>query len=632
MNLIDELNKRRGLIVSHTALASHVSRNFEHMVLASFHIYYTQEYTPVTSCAGEITIALFGRAINPFTSSNSIVEELTNALTYGSLEKFHEVIDQLTGRFAIFLADHNNARLYHDACGMQGLFYTNCTDCKTGASKLVSTSPVEIASILGIRKDDSVRYLRKYTSFHLPGDITQYPTILQLVPNHYLDLATNTPVRFWPRFALSFAKTSKEVDKILNDAGAILQTTFEKLYALEKPLVCSLTAGVDSRVTFAASRKISGNIKYFTYHDKLGREDVWRLDKSVVENIRNNLHINHDFLEISDDPELNDITSILLRKSYTTHLPGLLPAYYDKYRNAIHVRSNILEVARRFYKKAHPNLSLPFDAAKASFCYYPPAEKDSTVNELFDIFLKRNSFDAIHNYDPFDMFYWEYRMGIWHSQVCSETDGIFESFVLFNNRHLLSSLLSIPPERRSGYALWKELIYKMWPVATFFGINDRQDLFSNKPSLASQSQLSLSDIYAVESVGRDELAPAYDLRLMGDQGIQIAFYASNPKARDQIRLKIRIDNPKSKVTYSIRHPYGGNSCIGKFKVTTYYNDVELHSYEIESDRPSLYTFDVSCYKKTKPSSLVIELICLMDLPPWGWGKLSSTHLERVFSH
>src|SRR5699024_6605688 len=76
-----------------------------------------------------------------------------------------------------------------------------------------------------------------------------------------------------------------------------------------------------------------------------------------------------------------------------------------------------------------------------------------------------------------DLFYWEIRMGKWHSEILNENDAAFETVLPHNSRRILKLLLSYSPEQRKSSFAVKELINSNAPILNFFGVNDKRNLY-----------------------------------------------------------------------------------------------------------------------------------------------------------
>ena len=131
-------------------------------------------------------------------------------------------------------------------------------------------------------------------------------------------------------------------------------------------------------------------------------------------------------------------------------------------RDRLELRSNVAEVGRTFYKNnfvAAPNRVRAETLQKLFF----QAMSDLVLRE-FETFIERTEFTAanIHNYDPYDLFYWEQRMGSWLALWVQEMDVSHDNFVVYNNRTLLKKMLSVDIRHRRTDELFYRVIESLW--------------------------------------------------------------------------------------------------------------------------------------------------------------------------
>src|SRR5699024_6798635 len=101
-------------------------------------------------------------------------------------------------------------------------------------------------------------------------------------------------------------------------------------------------------------------------------------------------------------------------------------------------------------------------------------EIEALFEEACDIFQYDKE---LYNYHKLDLYYWENRMGRWHSEILNENDVCFETFMPFNMRAMINISLSYTrKERRSGY-MFNELINRNYPILNFYGKNNKLNLY-----------------------------------------------------------------------------------------------------------------------------------------------------------
>src|SRR5699024_10073334 len=141
----------------------------------------------------------------------------------------------------------------------------------------------------------------------------------------------------------------------------------------------------------------------------------------------------------------------------------LFKTYADQYPpNNLHIRSNIAEVVRVYYKRRTGEVS---EEKLANLYTISPFKDNDLVLNSFKEFIEITNIksDKFYNYNFAYLFYCEHRIGMLHSWLINESDVAYETFVPFNNRKLLTMMLSIPEEERIGDELFIEIINNVNP-------------------------------------------------------------------------------------------------------------------------------------------------------------------------
>ena len=151
----------------------------------------------------------------------------------------------------IFILDVPGARrVYLDACGSLSAVYDPETR-RVGATALALLDADEadrrfrrdLYDRLGIRREG-----------WFPGGLTAHEGVSRLMPNFHLDLADFTVRRHWPRAPIPEDPDPEAMcERIMSSCEAIIDTV-----ARRGETFIGLTAGNETRLLVAASRKISG--------------------------------------------------------------------------------------------------------------------------------------------------------------------------------------------------------------------------------------------------------------------------------------------------------------------------------------------------------------------------------------
>src|SRR5699024_6228476 len=259
-------------------------------------------------------------------------------------------------------------------------------------------------------------------------------------------------------------------------------------------LILSLTGGNDSRISLAMAREHNQEIKFFTYSTRKGESEnkghyakVLSVDQYIVKQILSDLSLNHTFFFLNEKRKLLSKIdrSNLDKNTILQHGRYILPYYLETFprERVIHIRGNLLEIARcYFYQKDRVNdLSSVKSTLKYGFRKFFDEVGESVIVSKLNSSLERLNYGKnLFDYHILDLFYWEDRMGRWHSEVLNETDAAFDTLLPFNMRAIIDISLSFPvSERRSDY-MFKELVNRNHPILNFYGRNEKPNLYEKQ--------------------------------------------------------------------------------------------------------------------------------------------------------
>jgi hypothetical protein len=420
---------------------------------------------------GRSWVALLGRVICLETWDDdvrSVAAGLLRAKARGR-EAMLDRIDGLSGRFTVFYSHGDETYVQSDAAALRSVFHGR-RDGRTFAAShahlvadQVGTAPSAFPDPQTIRKG--------HNAYGIPGRITQFARVFALTPNTELEFGTGEPRRFFPRDPLVPRTTSDAVDEVL----PLLQRQLE-LLAERTPLVISLTAGLDSRTTLALSRSIKDRVDYFTYDSKTGQGEsgeAMRADVAAAQEMAEHLGFRHHRIQSRFRIPPEPLAGIMDRNSKRISAPGLYATHrlYDGGCRGLHVRSNLYEIARSFYraKRKQPDRLTPEHMA------YLLTSRKTTPESFaaaFAEFSDAVEFDRAQElYDPLDLYYWEHRCGTWLAAHHTESDVVFDTFTIFNSRKIYKALLAVPLEDRISGAAFIEMIRRAWPETLKFPVN-----------------------------------------------------------------------------------------------------------------------------------------------------------------
>ncbi|NET24747.1 hypothetical protein [Okeania sp. SIO1I7] len=345
--------------------------------------------------------------------------------------KFFDYLDDLAGRYIIIYKKSGNTRILNDACGTRTIFYYQC---KSPTSVLVSSHLDLIRQITDVPELDIKDEFMESFRYYMPANLTPLHQVYILTSNTLLQVNDYQIVRYFPRENL---EESSDIESIVD----WISSKFVQQLAIlskSKSLLFSLSAGLDTRTTLSASKFIKEQSTYFTYYiQEQGHNSniLWN-DLIVAQSICKQLGLNHKLvLKSSEDVIFTDSEYREYYKQfqsvtrYLKHSPSL-PYLYRKYfgSDVLHIRSNLNEVVYSSWlgsNKVKDEDYVNFTEKTALKLFYinnwykqlndtDAQSYQKFVTGCFKQYLKTSKFDEIKNYNPVDIFYWEFPMGIWH--------------------------------------------------------------------------------------------------------------------------------------------------------------------------------------------------------------------------
>ncbi|WP_246521275.1 hypothetical protein [Ornithinibacillus massiliensis] len=416
-------------------------------------------------------VALLGLVLNPFDEVNDIhliAKKLLSKMKKGE-EEFLDYLDELSGRFVIITQTPYKTEVYNDACGTRTVYYNT-----KGIGTTISSHSSIIADLFGYKKSKIASDILTSKDFigrkYLPGLMSPYDEIKPLSPNTKYHIEKRSVIRIFPRDPLP---ENVDTEELVSDLTSIMRKQASLLCENHK-ISISLTAGLDSRLTYSTYNSIDGDINYFT-HMNINSTSAYKEDiriGSELAKLKNVPYTIYEYPSNNNRDEISDF-KVVWEKNLGFNRGSMLlyKMYADKFpENRVHVRSNIAEIARVFYK----NRTETLNPKKLARLYTRSTiGQDPHVISSFQDFINTAKFrkDNFFNFEYQDLFYWEHRMPMWHSWIVNESDVAYETFVPYNNRVLLKMMLSAPFEIRGSGELFVRMINEMWPETLQFPVN-----------------------------------------------------------------------------------------------------------------------------------------------------------------
>jgi len=441
------------------------------MVGGCYYLHVHPDLGLVQARKGDKELTLLGYIIDPEHpkySDEEVLDELISKIS-DRLSLFKATMP-FGGRWILFYSDGVDVIAFNDACGLRSLYFTR-SEIKQFTC---GSQPGLINRQLNFHYSESARrdfldtpVYREKMEYWMPSGRSLYDEIEQLIPNHYLDLNNGVQRRFWPWERLEKVSYRDGVTKV----GDLLEKLI--IAAAERfRLAVTVTAGYDTRSIFAATRKVSPDVYYYTmlYYNLTHQSP----DVDIPHKILASCGIKHHILDCSGQMS-NDFREIYMNNVDLAHeawghiASGLIHTFPHDH---ISVKGVCSEIAR-FTSSRFGYLDTMDGKTLASLF----ALDDSPfIVEGFDQWAQ-NSMMWINKYKYrfLDVLYWEHRLGNWQAQSQLEWDIVHETFSPYNCRELLVLLLGVDGRYRKkpGNRLMIALMKYLWPAASQEPFNPR---------------------------------------------------------------------------------------------------------------------------------------------------------------
>ena len=296
---------------------------------------------------------------------------------------------------------------------------------------------------------------------------------MMLTPNAALDLDEMMPARVWPSRPLP-ERSVKEAAEIVREHMDGVVRYIQQNHRL----LVSVTAGLDSRLTLSFL-KDAKNVQFFTYYRNDQRDSDFH-DLAFAEVLHDQLRRNVEVLRLGDFPAMpKGFRWLIETNTFISHQKHLAWVYAHRYgaeENLVHLRSNISEVGREFWRGKGFEIGSGKDLARV----YLQADKEYPAAYVFRVITLFEEFDQVTGLsacrdlvDLKSLFYWEFRMASWHAQLVAESDPAFETLSLFNCRAVLEAMLSVPRAERAAGSVLRRIISDNWPELAGYPVNGK---------------------------------------------------------------------------------------------------------------------------------------------------------------
>lgn len=360
-------------------------------------------------------------------------------------------LDNLAGSFVIILDKNGHCSVLTDPIGSKPLFYEGASPVRFAShASLLAEATGRTISKATLNFIRSPEYRARTTSY-LPGDLSPYDGIYQLIPNNELHASTATTKRYWPRERVS--PTRFEDVALLWDE--YFQNFAEFLKSRYNPVV-GLTPGVDSRSTIATLRHFQVPMKFVTW-EPMRAEEQQELPK-IIDYLGQE---NHRWLRQVDSETRKDNKEFL---EITARATGFL-----KRSSTLPLRLNRVSGVRNLFIKGLGGEILRGSASRKARPFLPENPQKLLVRtysgptrslgrapaylpfikRAAEDYVKRANFSGdLHGVDLGDLLYWEGRMGTYGGTGQLEIGTGMATHTAINSRLLYQASWGLPDADR----------------------------------------------------------------------------------------------------------------------------------------------------------------------------------------
>ncbi len=382
--------------------------------------------------------------------------DILNNLIMHDFNSILEIISNYSGRFVLIFIENLNIKIFHDCTATQKVYY-----CHMGNKTWISSRPNLIAQLLNLDITTDSSKIEFYNSPNFSrlnnsniGNTTIYDDVFQLIPNHYLDIASGETFRYWPNKRIDYLPLSDVAEKCAKIIKGYLKSIVNRY-----PVMIPVTAGKDSRLLVSATKDFSDKVYY--YINKESGLNYDSKDIAVPKKMFKKLGIEYHILE----PE-------------TTIDEDFIKQYHENNGTA---SVRYLPFIYNYYKNFAEKVNLPGNFASGGFEHFKELPKSINGESLAKLYkIKPYGFVTTYyskwltesqdlceryNIDLLQLFYWEERLSNWGTQIQMEKDIAQEEFNPLNSRLLVVLFLSVNPKyiRPPYYILHRKIIKLLWP-------------------------------------------------------------------------------------------------------------------------------------------------------------------------
>ncbi|WEV76920.1 hypothetical protein O9K63_09960 [Janibacter cremeus] len=421
------------------------------------------------------TLILLGYALDPRRTDHDDQAIIDEAIRQGAtLDRLISAFHPIAGRWAAIYVDHERLVAFHDATGSRQVFHCRDADgtvhlgSSAGLLARITRRPKDTQALQQLEREGVFR--AGFTHFW-PGSGSAFVGINRLLPNHHLDVVTGDVERFWPCSPIPTMDPDEAAALSISTLSGVISAASTRY-----PLALSLSAGFDSRLLLAACRTIATELTYYSY--KRQGKNFLSPDVRLPQRICRDLGLRHKVIDARPQAD-GSLADAIAASVVPFHQPVVDQASAlrrDPPRpdgRWVTVNGNVAEVAQRRLRRlpvTPENLARNARMSGSAFAMEHLSAWHSSSSQAF----------SAAGADPWDLLYWEHKMGGWYATIRTEFDVSEEVVTPYNSRAWLAAMLGVDPTLRSApdWPFFRDLIGDLWPRLLDYPFNppDRVDV------------------------------------------------------------------------------------------------------------------------------------------------------------
>ena len=361
------------------------------------------------------------------------------------------VLPRLSGMYLLITSGSLPKRVYPDHAGSLSLVYS-ASDGRAASSPSLLLNPVDYEKRF---RPDLHRDLvvREGSGGWISGTLTAHRDVYRLLPNHFLDIATWTTHRYWPRPG-DFA-TWRDMSSAAESAARAL-TAFSNAGCDAFRVAATLTAGFDSRLLVASCHERLATCQFFTI------ETEAKIDVEMSQVIAKRFGLLHQVVPLrmanADQMAIWDrvVGDCMIEAPRLTH-----PTLGDLTKADAVYTGMYGEVGRcRLYRQDLAAINqAKIDARFVIDRLTLPPHPELVEN--IGVWLQ--GLAGQPNSVILDLAFHELKFGVWAMGQRPMTNSIKLNLLPIAQRKVLDAFIGVAPAEKGTEALFSAIIDRLWP-------------------------------------------------------------------------------------------------------------------------------------------------------------------------